>query len=364
MAQVGGQWGNAVWGGSLWGCRQYRAVATGTLTTQALIDAINQQPAVAIEVALSVEIDGVDYTGLIETISGAHEGIARATVVLIGTGAGVSKFDPITINETITVVGIGSATGCIFRGSVQTVTESEGVSSQSTTLTCYGDLYNELNEVPVNTTWSGTGSDLVLSECAGYAVDVSIPALTLADQTINYSSKMALIKAIAGTSGTPLVYVDRNGTLTVRTIEYGGLRRVEWAVPLSAQTWQGPASDALSHCNRLTIQGNNGTVETVNDAADQALHGVITGTGLVMPLTDDSATLIAKGQAEIARSIRDSFVFEMPLHPFVSIGDVLTSVAKVDGTHTGTVLVEAVTSWSYTVKSGGWMRLRVSEVAV
>lgn len=362
MSRPGGQWGNAVWGGSLWGFVQFGAVATGTLTTQALIDAINQDPPVALEISITVTIDGVDMSALVESVGGAHEGIARAQIVMIGSGLGVVKFDDVVISETITVIGVGSATGSIFRGSVQTVTENEGAQSQSTTLTCYGDLYTELNEMPTNTTWTGAAVDLALSETDGISSDIVIPALTLTDQTINYSTKLTLLKALAGTSGTPLVYVDRNGILVMRTLEDGNLRSVEWEIPLSAQTWQGPASDALEHFNRITVQGYDGSTETANDLTDQASHGIITGDSIALALTSDSTTMIQKGTAEIARSMRDSFIFEMVLHPFLNVGDVLTAVDKTGGTTTGEVMVEAITSWSYSKRAGGWIRFRVSEV--
>lgn len=367
MSQSGGEWGSAVFGGSLFGYAQSRVIGEGLLINAATVAALNQTEDVHLDISLTVYIDGVDRTAYIERVSGASDGdfvAARASIVFIGSGlTWLTKFAEVIIDETI-IVGDQTYTVRLFNGQITLISEAEGAESQSTSVEAYDASYFALKAPPTSTTWTGLASDLIALEAqyAGLDVDVQIRDVTLTDVAINHSSRIALFKALAGVYGRAMVHLSASGRLVIRTIEYSQLRRLGWAVPLSAQWKQQPVDSSRDHFNRVTVQGANGSTTTIDDTADQAVNGIIEGSSIYAPYISDVPGLTDKGTNTMNEARLQRMYWGTVLHPFIRSGDVLADFARTDGTKIDEILVEGISTWSYSKNAGGWAEYRGVEV--
>ncbi len=363
MSQSGGEWGNAVFGGSMFGYAQSRVIGDGLLINAATVAALNQTTDAYLDISLTVYIDGVDRTAYVERVSGASDGdfvAARASIVFIGASlTWLAKFAEVVIDETI-VVGDQTYTVRLFSGQITIVSEAEGAESQSTSVEAYDASYFALKAPPTTTTWTGLASDLIALEAqyAGLDVDVQIRDVTLTDVAINHSSRIALFKALAGVYGRAMVHLSASGRLVIKTVEYAQLRRLGWAVPLSAQWKQQPVDSSREHYNRVTVQGGNGSTVTVDDTADQSTNGIIEGSAIYSPYISDTPGLTDKGSNSMADARLQRMYWGTVLHPFIRSGDVLQDFARTDGTEIDEILVEGISTWSYSTDAGGWAEYR------
>lgn len=227
MAGELGFFGADTFGRGFWGWSSVALPIAGSVASAQLIADLSQERPNSQLIGATVEIEGEDFSTLIESIiirTADSASTGSAELVVIGdVSAEVEIGDEVSISFSYTFATGSTYTKKVFDGIVKTIVPTTGSQTESTQISIWDEAEALLSQAPHNTTWTGTAKALVEDELTAlgieaYSADFDDYSMTAVDLT-QFSTARDLIMAVANGQDECGIFTQSSGRVCVWSFE-------------------------------------------------------------------------------------------------------------------------------------------------